>query len=260
MFYIFSVVIFMIHACLGWKKVTPVLGIPRGHIAKVEMIGYAIMIVMGLVYISFPLYVMATSPFSGYEDSIQAEGWPHLRETEETGSSNEAPMPENFGEEAPDFDAGEAPTGEVEPESDQSAGKPQHRSQEFVFAKAPNVVGAMRFGRKLALQVTSDQTGAPYLSHKAMKEAINKTVRDLRLYQARWQSLETRQAAPPEEAWCEELGKLEQQIKDLDRELFAIVDEDLEKIHSHIRQMEASLEPSLCQLQDMSLRCGLLLE
>ncbi|CAJ1378084.1 unnamed protein product [Effrenium voratum] len=74
MFYIFSVVIFMIHACLGWKKVTPVLGIPRGHIAKVEMIGYAIMIVMGLVYISFPLYVMATSPFSGYEDSIQAPG------------------------------------------------------------------------------------------------------------------------------------------------------------------------------------------
>ncbi|CAJ1430640.1 unnamed protein product [Effrenium voratum] len=74
LFYIFSVGVFMVHACLGWKKVTPVLGIPRGHIQKVEMIGYAIMIVMGLVYISFPLYVMATKPFSGYEDSIQIPG------------------------------------------------------------------------------------------------------------------------------------------------------------------------------------------
>ena len=29
----------MVHACLGWKKVTPVLGIPRGHIARVEILG-----------------------------------------------------------------------------------------------------------------------------------------------------------------------------------------------------------------------------
>eukprot|EP00913_Durusdinium_trenchii_P003014 g2786.t1 len=64
----------MVHACLGWKKVTPVLGIPRGHIGKVEIIGYGIMIVMGLVYISFPVYVMATKPFSGYEDGIQTPG------------------------------------------------------------------------------------------------------------------------------------------------------------------------------------------
>ena len=35
--------IFMYHACVGWKKVTPVLGIPRGHIWRVEIIGYAIM-------------------------------------------------------------------------------------------------------------------------------------------------------------------------------------------------------------------------
>merc|ERR1711879_748467 len=30
-FYAVSVVIFMTHACLGWKKVTPALGIPQGH-------------------------------------------------------------------------------------------------------------------------------------------------------------------------------------------------------------------------------------
>lgn len=64
-FYIFSVGVFMAHACWGWQKVTPVLGIPRGHIKRVEILGYAIMIIMGLVYISFPLYVMLTKPFSG---------------------------------------------------------------------------------------------------------------------------------------------------------------------------------------------------
>ena len=73
-FYIFSVGVFMVHACWGWQKVTPVLGIPRGHIKRVEMLGYAIMIIMGLVYISFPLYVMLTKPFSGYEDTIQIPG------------------------------------------------------------------------------------------------------------------------------------------------------------------------------------------
>merc|ERR1712176_1333607 len=74
LFYIFSVCVFMTHYCIGWKKVTPVLGIPKGHIKKVEIIGYAIGIVMGLVYISFPLYVMLTSPFAGYETSIQNPG------------------------------------------------------------------------------------------------------------------------------------------------------------------------------------------
>ncbi|CAE8583630.1 unnamed protein product, partial [Polarella glacialis] len=73
-FYIFAVCVFMVHACLGWKKVTPVLGIPKGHIQKVEIIGYIIMLAMGAVYISFPLYVMATTPFAGYETGIQAAG------------------------------------------------------------------------------------------------------------------------------------------------------------------------------------------
>eukprot|EP00429_Kryptoperidinium_foliaceum_P092320 CAMPEP_0176200698 /NCGR_PEP_ID=MMETSP0121_2-20121125/9192_1 /TAXON_ID=160619 /ORGANISM="Kryptoperidinium foliaceum, Strain CCMP 1326" /LENGTH=453 /DNA_ID=CAMNT_0017539567 /DNA_START=13 /DNA_END=1374 /DNA_ORIENTATION=- len=74
LFYIASVVVFMVHYCIGWKKVTPVLGIPKGHIKKVEAIGYAIGVAMGLVYISFPLYVMLVSPFAGYEASIQNAG------------------------------------------------------------------------------------------------------------------------------------------------------------------------------------------
>jgi cytochrome b involved in lipid metabolism len=71
MFYIFAVFVFMAHACWGWQKVTPVLGIPKGHIKKVEILGYIIMIAMGAVYISFPLYVMATTPFAGYQPAIQ---------------------------------------------------------------------------------------------------------------------------------------------------------------------------------------------
>jgi len=73
-FYIAAVVIFMIHYCIGWKKVTPVLGVPKGHIKRVEIIGYIIGIIMGLVYISFPLYVMCTKPFAGYEVEIQNPG------------------------------------------------------------------------------------------------------------------------------------------------------------------------------------------
>jgi succinate dehydrogenase hydrophobic anchor subunit len=71
LFYVFSVCVFMTHACLGWQKVTPVLGIPKGHIKKVEMIGYAIFAFMGLLYISFPLYVALVPPRAGLEQMIQ---------------------------------------------------------------------------------------------------------------------------------------------------------------------------------------------
>jgi len=98
-----------------------------------------------------------------------------------------------------------------------------------------------------------------------MKEAINKTVRDLRLYQSRSQSLENFKAGmilPEGEALptVDELAKLEEQIKDFDKELFSIVEEDLEKIFGHIRQMEANIEPGLSQLQEQAMRCGLIME
>jgi predicted heme/steroid binding protein len=67
-FYIFSVVIFMIHACLGWAKVVPALGIPMGHHKRVNVIGYLIFWTLGLIYISFPAYVMMTPKrFCGWE-------------------------------------------------------------------------------------------------------------------------------------------------------------------------------------------------
>jgi len=70
-FYIFSVFVFMTHACWGWTKVTPQLGIPKGHVARVEKVGYAIMIALGVIYISFPLYCMTTVPFAGHVPDLQ---------------------------------------------------------------------------------------------------------------------------------------------------------------------------------------------
>jgi predicted heme/steroid binding protein len=67
-FYVFSVFIFMIHACLGWAKVVPALGIPMGHHRRVNWIGYLIFWTLGAIYISFPAYVVYTPQrFCGWE-------------------------------------------------------------------------------------------------------------------------------------------------------------------------------------------------
>merc|ERR1712224_478507 len=73
-FYIFCSCLFMSHACIGWKKVTPALGIPKLHIPNVEKLGYAIFLVIGFVYISFPLFVLLTPPYAGKEVSLQCNG------------------------------------------------------------------------------------------------------------------------------------------------------------------------------------------
>jgi len=70
-FYIFSVLVFVTHGCMGWQKVTPVLVIPKLHIPKVEKAGYAIFLVLGAIYISFPVYCMMTQPFAGIEAALQ---------------------------------------------------------------------------------------------------------------------------------------------------------------------------------------------
>lgn len=73
-FYICCVGVFVTHACLGWKKAIPVLGIPKLHHPRVEVYGYLIFVTLGLIYVSFPVYCMATSPFVGHEVSIQEHG------------------------------------------------------------------------------------------------------------------------------------------------------------------------------------------
>eukprot|EP00928_Gymnodinium_smaydae_P001487 TRINITY_DN10544_c0_g1_i1.p3 TRINITY_DN10544_c0_g1~~TRINITY_DN10544_c0_g1_i1.p3 ORF type:complete len:123 (-),score=30.17 TRINITY_DN10544_c0_g1_i1:52-420(-) len=70
-FYIFAVVVFVTHACLGWKKVTPVLGIPKLHIKNVERLGYLIFLVIGAIYVSFPVYVWLAKADNGGEVGIQ---------------------------------------------------------------------------------------------------------------------------------------------------------------------------------------------
>jgi len=74
-FYTFSVLIFCIHACMGWKKVTPVL-VPKRFVSKSEHIGFALIIVVSLIYLSFPLYVTLADRFAGSETSLQV---PHNR-------------------------------------------------------------------------------------------------------------------------------------------------------------------------------------
>lgn len=68
-FYIFSVFIFMTHAMLGWKKVTPALGVPKGHWKKVETFGNIIFLVLGLIYISFPVYCFLNIANDNFFDS-----------------------------------------------------------------------------------------------------------------------------------------------------------------------------------------------
>merc|ERR1711953_1451653 len=66
-FYAVSVLVFMTHACLGWQKVTPALGIPNGHIKRVNVYGYLIFLVLGAVYLSFVMFCYSTQQFAGDE-------------------------------------------------------------------------------------------------------------------------------------------------------------------------------------------------
>lgn len=124
----------------------------------------------------------------------------------------------------------------------------------------------MRFGKKLALQVTDDQSGAPYLSHKLMKEAINKTVRELRLYQSKqqfgseqvWRGPGDHQEA--EAAPQAELEELAERVSALDAALFSLVDEDLERILQHIRGSEVLIKQRIVALQQSAIDLGMLVE
>mmetsp|Transcript_95898 Transcript_95898/g.209790 ORF Transcript_95898/g.209790 Transcript_95898/m.209790 type:complete len:409 (+) Transcript_95898:59-1285(+) len=118
----------------------------------------------------------------------------------------------------------------------------------------------MRFGKKLAIQVMEDSSGAPYLSHKPMKEAINRTVRELRLYQARENSNDpaaqsdgacTGAGASSDNSQSQQLHLQQhaERIVALDAELFSLVDEDLVRIQRHARSSELHLQELLARLQ-----------
>merc|ERR1712025_43360 len=69
-FYIFCVTIFMVHACLGWKKVVPVLGIPKLHVANVEKYGYAIFLCHWIHLHLFPTLRDVLTSFRWSRDGI----------------------------------------------------------------------------------------------------------------------------------------------------------------------------------------------
>merc|ERR1712099_210652 len=58
LFYLFAVVIFSTHMCLGWAKAVPApsLDIPKRYHNKAIHVGYVMTIFIALVYISFPVY------------------------------------------------------------------------------------------------------------------------------------------------------------------------------------------------------------
>jgi hypothetical protein len=122
----------------------------------------------------------------------------------------------------------------------------------------------MRFGRKLALQVTQDQSNAPYLSYKAMKEAINRTVRELRLYQSKKQALENWQAGHVSEnevlSGSDGLCTIAAQMKEYDKTLHDIVQEDIKRIYAKIREYEDHLKAELFNIQALALNIGLMME
>mmetsp|Transcript_80463 Transcript_80463/g.186835 ORF Transcript_80463/g.186835 Transcript_80463/m.186835 type:complete len:423 (+) Transcript_80463:92-1360(+) len=69
-FYTFSVLIFVTHGILGWKKVVPVL-VSKRYVTKAELVGVIMIAVLGLIYISFPVYVTFGSEYHGDEVSLQ---------------------------------------------------------------------------------------------------------------------------------------------------------------------------------------------
>jgi len=57
-FYLFSVVVFMIHMIYGWQKVVPAasMGVPKRFQRRVTNLGYCLAVGIGLIYMTFPLY------------------------------------------------------------------------------------------------------------------------------------------------------------------------------------------------------------
>lgn len=126
----------------------------------------------------------------------------------------------------------------------------------------------MRFGKKLAIQVSDDLSDAPYLSHKLMKDAINNTVAELRIYQSRQSAADFPGAGFPEGLRApgvgppqpEELAVLEARISEHDQQFFGLVELDLAQILGFVRRSEAHIEDRIAELQQNGLRAGVLVD
>jgi hypothetical protein len=67
LYYIAMVCVFCAHMCLGWAKVVPSsqLEIPMEYQPIVINFGYAMAALIGVIYISFPLYAIFVGPSDG---------------------------------------------------------------------------------------------------------------------------------------------------------------------------------------------------
>jgi len=71
-YYCFSVFVFLAHYCWGWQKVIPSsqLGIPKPYHFFIQLIGYAIGVVIAFCYLAFPLYCYFIGPSNGVMGQI----------------------------------------------------------------------------------------------------------------------------------------------------------------------------------------------
>lgn len=121
----------------------------------------------------------------------------------------------------------------------------------------------MRYGKRLALQLMDDRSGAPYLSLKPMKETINRTVRELRLFLAQSQGCgaaflhcNSFDDAPS----TAEMDELEERVLYLDHQLFSLIDDDLARILAHVRAGEMQWSCHVAKLQGAAKEAGLLID
>merc|ERR1712032_64466 len=87
-YYIFSTLIFVIHATLGWNKPTvstAMLGIPKLHLPRVRVYGWLIFGALGLIYISFPLFVIWTRQVACGKAMVEGQDGVNLNKGEGYG-------------------------------------------------------------------------------------------------------------------------------------------------------------------------------
>jgi len=65
-FYVFSVFVFMAHACMGWRNASKIQGnFTKMFQPRVRILGYLLIVGTGLIYLSMPLYINTTFAFPG---------------------------------------------------------------------------------------------------------------------------------------------------------------------------------------------------
>lgn len=131
----------------------------------------------------------------------------------------------------------------------------------------------MRFGKKLFLHMAGDESGAPYLSNKQLKEVINQIVRELR----QWKQAASSQGAqdgalrrclgslmhgeppglPAPMLSPLEVNSMKHAIKDLNKHFFVIIDSDLDSILNHIVLTESEVINKAALMQEEAIAAGI---